>query len=237
VKQIIGGELKDNEIPPENFVSTHSAAWYASMYRRDKLTGGHIIKLGNGNDQAAEEALKTWPGGLQLGGGITADNALYWLDKGASALIVTSWLFINNKISMNRLAKISKKINPARLVIDLSARYRDGKYYVVTDRWQVFSTEILDEKLLRKLSPFCYEFLIHGVDVEGRRCGCDNRLIRLLAEQSPIPCVYAGGICNSQDLTILEECGAGKLDFTVGSSLDLFGGDGLKYIELVKNYS
>ena len=94
MKQIVGGSLTANDLELEtNFIAEHDAAWYASQYRADTCTGGHVIMLGPGNQNAARSALAAWPGGLQVGGGITIDNAKEWLDAGASQVIVTSWLF------------------------------------------------------------------------------------------------------------------------------------------------
>jgi len=84
VKQIVGGTL--SSLPEElrtNWQSQQPASFYGALYRRHALTGGHVIKLGPGNDAAAAEALQAWPDALHVGGGITCDNALEWLDKGA----------------------------------------------------------------------------------------------------------------------------------------------------------
>lgn len=232
VKQIIGGSLADGQEPLTNFVSSRSPAWYARMYREDNLSGGHVIKLGPGNDEAAREALAAWPGELQIGGGITAENAPQWLDAGASQVIVTSYLFPSGKFDPGRLKLLVETVGKDQLVIDLSCRQMDGEYYVVTDRWQTFTNVVVNESSLRGLADYCSEFLIHGVDVEGKQQGMDEELIALLAEYSPIPCVYAGGVRSIEDLELLNEAGMGKIDVTVGSALDLFGGD-LPYREVV----
>jgi len=232
VKQIVGGSLADGKEPETNFVSDRSPAWYARLYRDDRLDGGHVIKLGAGNDAAAREALAAWPGGLQVGGGITAENASKWLDAGASQVIVTSYLFPNGQFDPSRLKLLVEMIGKDQLVIDLSCRRKDGAYYVVTDRWQTFTNVAVNESSLNGLAACCSEFLIHGVDVEGKQQGMDEELVALLAEHSPIPCVYAGGVRSLEDLKLLSEAGCGRIDVTVGSALDLFGGP-LPYKDVV----
>jgi len=224
VKQIVGGSLADGQEPETNFVSEKPPAWFAELYKSDGLTGGHVIKLGTGNDNAAREALAAWPGGLQVGGGITADNAGEWLEAGAAQVIVTSTIFQNGQIDSDRLNRLVSTIGRERLVLDLSCRKKDGHYYIVTDRWQTFTKTTVDAATLAQLSAHCCEFLVHGVDVEGKRQGMDEELIQLLAEHSPIPCVYAGGVRSFKDLDRLDEAGDGKIDVTIGSALDLFGG-------------
>ncbi|WP_136077317.1 phosphoribosylformimino-5-aminoimidazole carboxamide ribotide isomerase [Pontiella desulfatans] len=224
VKQIVGGSLADGAEPETNFVSEKPPAWYARLYKQDWLTGGHVIKLGTGNDDAAREALAAWPNGLQVGGGITAENAFEWLDAGAAQVIVTSYLFQNGQLDETRLNKLVAETGRDRLVLDLSCRKKDGQYHVVTDRWQTFTETIVDERSLRQLSDCCCEFLVHGVDVEGKQQGMDEELIALLAEHAPIPCVYAGGVRNFDDMEKLAQAGRGKIDVTIGSALDIFGG-------------
>lgn len=232
VKQIVGGSLVDGEEPETNFVSEKPPAWYAELYKADGLTGGHVIKLGPDNDDAAREALAAWPGGLQVGGGITAGNAKDWLDAGADKVIVTSYLFQQKQLNPHRLDQLVKVVGRDRLVLDLSCRMKDGAYHVVTDRWQTFTNTIVNEHALRTLSGYCSEFLIHGVDVEGRQQGMDEELVALLGASSPIPCVYAGGIRSFDDLEKLHDAGKGKIDVTVGSALDIFGGT-LPYRDVV----
>jgi phosphoribosylformimino-5-aminoimidazole carboxamide ribotide isomerase len=224
VKQIVGGSLADGAEPETNFVSEKSTAWYAELYKSDGLTGGHVIKLGNGNDDAAREALAAWPNGLQVGGGITAENAAEWLKAGAAQVIVTSYIFQNGQVDMDRLERLVAETGKNRLVLDLSCRKKDGRFYVVTDRWQTFTETVVDADSLRQLSDCCCEFLVHGVDVEGKQQGMDEELIALLAEHSPTPCVYAGGVRSFEDLEKLNKAGGGKIDVTVGSALNLFGG-------------
>jgi phosphoribosylformimino-5-aminoimidazole carboxamide ribotide isomerase len=238
VKQIVGGTLsdKDGSAPATNFESEKPAQWFARQYRCDKLTGGHIIRLGPGNTEAAASALAAWPGGMQIGGGIDRDNASQWLDAGAAAVIVTSWVFHSGTVDRDRLGQLVRAVGADRLVLDLSCRRRGGDYYIVTNRWQTFTSEKITYALLDRLSRHCIEFLIHAVDVEGRCRGVEVPLVELLGQWEGIAVTYAGGIHSLEDLAIIEEMGRGRLDFTVGSALDLFGGHGLKYETLVQRY-
>jgi phosphoribosylformimino-5-aminoimidazole carboxamide ribotide isomerase len=226
VKQIVGATLgADKAGLRTNFSSTLPPAYFATLYRRDGLTGGHVIMLGPGNEPAALDALAAWPGGLQLGGGITDENAARWLDHGASHVIVTSHVF--------RLRILNRLVGRDRLVLDLSCRWRDDGYYVVTDRWQRFTSLRISPELLADLSAFCAEFLVHAVDVEGTCTGVDARLLGLLAESIPLPTTYAGGVASVADLELIRAAGRGRIDVTVGSALDIFGGSGLRYRDLV----
>jgi phosphoribosylformimino-5-aminoimidazole carboxamide ribotide isomerase len=235
VKQIVGSTLNDDapEAVQTNFVASKPPAWFAELYRRDNLTGGHIIMLGPGNDLAAGEALAAWPGGMQLGGGINADNAGKWLDNGASHVIVTSFVFSNGAIDMTRLRQLVKAVGRQRLVLDLSCRKKKDDYYIVTDRWQKFTEVIISKQVLDMLSGFCDEFLIHAADVEGKCAGIEGELVEKLADWTPIPTTYAGGIRDLQDLQLLREAGHNRLDLTVGSALDIFGGKNLSYRDAV----
>ncbi len=233
VKQIIGGTLADGAEPETNFVSEKPPAWFAKLYKKDWLTGGHVIKLGTGNDDAAREALGAWPNGLQVGGGITAENAYEWLNAGAAQVIVTSYIFQNGQIDSNRLNKLVNETGRDRLVLDLSCRKKNGQFHVVTDRWQTFTETVVDAASLRQLADYCCEFLVHGVDVEGKQQGMDEELIALLAEHATIPCVYAGGVRSFDDLEKLNVAGDRKIDVTIGSALDLFGGS-LPYQDVVE---
>lgn len=230
VKQIVGSTLDDASGEARtNFVSERPPSWYAELYRSDNLNGGHVIKLGPGNDQAARDALSAWPGGLQVGGGINADNATEWLDAGASHVIVTSWVFRDGRLDRDRLRQLVNAIGQERLVLDLSCRKRDGKYLVCTDRWQKFTDLDVTEATLQNLSTCCAEFLVHAVDVEGLCQGVDLELVRLLADASPVPTTYAGGARSMEDLIAVSDAGQGKVDLTIGSALDIFGGDGIRY--------
>ena len=235
VKQIVGSSLNDSGNGLKtNFISDKSPAYYAEMYRRDQLSGGHVIMLGPGNDAAAKSALNAFPGGLQLGGGINADNATHWLEQGASHVILTSYIFKDGEFNRDNLDRILEAIGKDKLVLDLSCRLKNGKYYIVTDRWQKFTRIELTPDTLRELGSSCAEFLIHAVDVEGKQSGIDCELIKLMAQHSPVPCVYAGGIASFDDIKQIKKLGGGKVAYTVGSALDIFGGKSLKYTELVK---
>jgi len=233
VKQIVGGTLSDcAEGLQTNFVSARPASWYAELYRKDDLRGGHVIQLGSRNETAAREALAAFPGGLQLGGGVNADNAAGWLDAGASHVIVTSWVFREGRLDADRLAMLVKTIGRERLVLDLSCRQRDGQYWVVTDRWQNFTEMTVNEATLKTLADSCAEYLVHAVDVEGLQTGIDLGLVQTLADGSPLPVTYAGGANSLADLEAVQQASGGRVHLTIGSALDIFGGD-LKYTDCV----
>ncbi|MCC7261336.1 MAG: phosphoribosylformimino-5-aminoimidazole carboxamide ribotide isomerase [Candidatus Latescibacteria bacterium] len=233
VKQIVGATLGDQAEPLTNFASDQPASHFAECYRRDDLPGGHVIMLGPGNEAAAAGALAAFPGGLQLGGGITAENAPQWLERGAAALIATSYVFREGRLHRERLAALSQAVGREHLVLDLSCAPRQGRYFVATDRWQRLSDFEVHAANLEMLATYCAEFLVHAVEVEGRQQGIDAELAALLGAASPLPTTYAGGIRNWEDIELLGGLGGNRLDFTVGSSLDLFGGSGLRYAELV----
>jgi phosphoribosylformimino-5-aminoimidazole carboxamide ribotide isomerase len=234
VKQIVGGTLGAPEILRTNFVSEKSAAWFAELYKHDGLTGGHVVMLGPGNQDAACAAIAAFPGGLQVGGGINAQNARDWLEAGASHVIVTSWIFHEGRVNWERLNELTKVIGKPRLVIDLSCRKRGEDYFVVTDRWQKFTELVVNEETLKKFSGFCAEFLIHAVDVEGLCKGIDRELVEKLGRWAPIPTTYAGGANSISDLEIVNKSGQGRVDLTIGSALDIFGGSGVKYADAVE---
>jgi phosphoribosylformimino-5-aminoimidazole carboxamide ribotide isomerase len=238
VKQIVGGSLSDENAADleTNFEAQKPARWYANLYRQDNLTGGHVIQLGPGNEEAARDALKTWPGGLQLGGAVTVENAGDWLDAGAAAVIVTSWVFHDGQVDQKRLEHLSQTVGSQRLVLDLSCRRKDDGYYIVTNRWQTFTREKITPRLLDRLSHYCFEYLIHAVDVEGRCQGIETDLVALLAQWDGVPVTYAGGIHSKEDIDTIDRLGQGRIDFTVGSALDIFGGQGLRYAELVRSF-
>lgn len=232
VKQIVGGSLTDrNDYAKENFVSEQTAAWYARLYQKDGLKGGHIILL-NGADSPyyeetktqALEALQAYPGGLQAGGGMTPENAEAFLDAGASQVIVTSYVFRNGQINEKNLENMLHTVGREKLVLDLSCRKKEDDYYIVTDRWQRFTDVVVTPQLLTELSGYCSEFLIHAVDVEGKASGIEKELARMLGSWEGIPITYAGGVGSMEDVEILRKLGRGRLDVTIGSALDLFGG-------------
>ncbi|GAA6034807.1 hypothetical protein JCM8097_009308 [Rhodosporidiobolus ruineniae] len=233
VKQIVGGSL-DTAALQTNFVSEHDAAYYASLYRQHNLTGGHVIKLGPGNDEAARSALQAWPNALQIGGGITEDNAQEWIDAGAEKVIVTSYLFPGAKFSEERLRRLSEKVGKERLVVDVSCRRRDDTWVVAMDRWQVMTDMEVNADSLALLSQYCSEFLIHAADVEGLCKGIDEELVQKLGEWTTIPCTYAGGAKSIDDLPLVNRLSNGKVDITYGSAVDIFGGKLVKFDELVK---
>jgi phosphoribosylformimino-5-aminoimidazole carboxamide ribotide isomerase len=234
VKQIVGGSLESaGQALRTNFVSDRPAAWYANLYRQDALRGGHVISLGGGNEEAARSALAAYPGGLQLGGGVNADNARGWLEAGASHVIVTSWVFRDGRVEWGRLGELVARIGRERLVLDLSCRKRGGDYVVVTDRWQKFTDLSLNAAAFEKLSAFCDEFLVHAVDVEGLCGGIDEELVTRLAEWSSTPLTYAGGAKSISDLEAVTRLSGGRVDLTIGSALDIFGGSGVRYGEAV----
>ncbi|MGC8744331.1 MAG: phosphoribosylformimino-5-aminoimidazole carboxamide ribotide isomerase [Verrucomicrobiia bacterium] len=237
VKQIVGGSFRDNGAGiVTNFISERPASWYAELYKRDGLKGGHIIMLGQNeaNENAAISALTAYPGGMQIGGGINLDNAEKWIQAGASHVIVTSFVFREGKIDWERLNALVEKTGRERLVLDLSCRKREDNYFIVTDRWQKFTNENLRPDLLERLSRYCAEFLVHSVDVEGLRKGVDIELVEKLARWSPIPVTYAGGARSIADLELVTKLSKNKVDLTIGSALDIFGGSEVKYAEVVE---
>ena len=234
VVQIVGSSLNDavQDDLVTNFESPDAPADFARMYRQDRLLGGHVIALGPGNADAALSALQAYPGGLQMGGGITPDNAGPYLDAGASHVIVTSYVFSKGKIDMDRLGALVAAVGKDRLVLDLSCRSRDGQFWIVTDRWQNFTDVAVTPETLDRLAGFCDEFLVHGVDVEGKMQGIQADLVSLLGGHSPIPVTYAGGASEFSDLDRVRQLGAGRVDLTIGSALDIFGGE-IPYADVV----
>jgi phosphoribosylformimino-5-aminoimidazole carboxamide ribotide isomerase len=235
VKQIVGGTLTDNvEVTPvTNFETDRPSSYYAALYRDDGLRGGHVIMLGPGNETAAREALAAYPGGLQVGGGITAESAASFIDAGASHVIVTSYVFSERTIQRERLGLLEKAIGRGRLVLDLSCRKSENRYIVACDRWQTPTGVTLTQEIMEELAVHCDEFLVHAVEVEGKRRGIDDELVRLLAAWSPIAVTYAGGVRYLPDLEAVRLEGQGRVDVTVGSALDIFGGT-LSYREVVE---
>lgn len=232
VKQIVGGSLIDmGDYAKENFVSDKDGGYYATLYKNAGLKGGHIILL-NPKDSRyyeddvlqAKKALAAYNNGLMIGGGINNENACEFLKAGASHVIVTSYVFKNGEILFDNLERIKKETGKEHLVLDLSCRKKDGDYYIVTDRWQKFTNVKITGKLMKELSSYCDEYLIHAVDVEGQAHGIESGLVRILDEYNTIPVTYAGGVGSYEDLTLLKELGHNKIDVTIGSALDLFGG-------------
>ena len=232
VKQIVGSSLKDaGDRAAENFVADQDAVYFAKLYQKYSLSGGHVILLNGRDSRFYEEtkrqallALSAYPGGLQAGGGITAENAVRFLKAGASHVIVTSYVFQGGQILYENLGKLLKTAGRAQLVLDLSCRKREDGYYIVTDRWQRVTEIKITFALLEELSAYCDEFLIHAVDVEGKQKGIEEDLLRKLAGWRGIPVTYAGGVRSMEDLKKVREIGTGNIDVTIGSALSLFGG-------------
>lgn len=233
VKQIVGSSLKDvGNQAKENFVSELDGAFYANFYKKDGIKGGHIILLNpegseyyEATKQQALFALEAYPNGLQVGGGIRTENAKEFLEKGASHVIVTSYVFSDGKVNYENLNKLVQKVGKEHLVLDLSCRKgEDGEYYIVTNRWQQFTDEKITYELLDKLKCYANEFLIHAVDVEGKATGIEVPLAKMLGNWGEIPVTYAGGIGSFHDLEELATISQGRLNVTIGSALDLFGG-------------
>ncbi len=243
VKQIVGGSLSDEEDSDrENYVSDMQAADYAALYRKKGLRGGHIILLNSKDSkfyeadlEQARGALSEWPEALQIGGGVTAENARQFIEMGASHVIVTSYVFSDGLIRYDRLQKLADAVGKEHLVLDVSCRKREEQYFIVTDRWQKFTKQPLEKELFRKLSRYCDEFLVHAVNVEGTGMGVDEELLTLLADETEVPITYAGGIGSMADIEKIKNIGRGSVNFTVGSALDLFGGP-LKLDEIVTKF-
>lgn len=235
VKQIVGGSLKEGDGGSEvreNFVSGQDAAYYARLYREYGIRGGHVILLNGVGSEAYEDtkaqalsALSAYPGGLQVGGGITPENAGEFLDAGASHVIVTSYVFREGRIDLARLEKMKASVGAERLVLDLSCKKQPEGYVVMTDRWQRATSETVGEELLERLSGYCDEFLIHAVDVEGKANGIETELVKMLGEWGKKTMTYAGGVHSFEDLELLKRLGHDRINVTIGSALDLFGGD------------
>lgn len=233
VKQIVGSSLRDLENQAkENFVSEQDGAFYAHLYKEAGISGGHIILLNSVDSEYYEAtkaqaflALQEYPKGLQVGGGITAENAVEFIEKGASHVIVTSYVFRDGQINYDNLEKLVSAVGKEHIVLDLSCRLKEDGYYIVTDRWQKFTQEQVTLELLDKLSSYCDEFLIHAVDVEGKARGIEENLVKLLGDWGRIPVTYAGGVSSFEDLKKLKELGQNHLNVTIGSALDLFGGN------------
>ncbi len=234
VKQIVGSSLIDGAVVQENFVSERPAEWYAELYQRDSLKGGHVIMLGGGNEAAALAAVQAYPNGLQVGGGINPDNALKYLETGASHVIVTSYVFDDQaRFSQAKLDAIFAKTGRERLVLDLSCKATQDGWVVATNRWQTLTNLPVNSETIARLTPYCSEFLIHAVDVEGKCQGIDGALAECLGAWCQIPVTYAGGARSLDDLRLVQRLSAGRVDVTIGSALDIFGGSGVRYTDCV----
>ncbi len=241
VKQIVGGSLSDiGDFASENFVAGQDAAFFANLYRQAGIKGGHIILLNAKSSEYYEQtrqqayaALMAYPDGLQVGGGITPENAPEFLAAGASHVIVTSYVFHDGVIDFDHLQKLVDVVGKEHLVLDLSCKKLEDGYYIVTDRWQKITRQQVTHALMDLLMEYCDEFLIHAVDVEGKSKGIEKDLATMIGSWSKIPVTYAGGVHSFDDLTLLKELGQNKLNVTIGSALDLFGGH-LKWTEVME---
>ncbi|KAI0693592.1 1--5-imidazole-4-carboxamide isomerase [Cytidiella melzeri] len=234
VKQIVGGTLTEaQDTLKTNFVATRPPKYYAELYKRNGLRGGHVIMLGKGNGEAAKEALGVWPGEFQVGGGINDENCLAWIEHGASKVIVTSYLFPDAEFSLQRLERISSIVGRGRLVVDVSCRKKGTKWFVAMNTWQTITEMEVCKESLDELSQYCDEFLIHAADVEGLCNGIDEDLVRKLGQWVTIPTTYAGGAKSVTDLQLVDDLSGGKVDLTFGSALDIFGGSLVTFDELV----
>ncbi|KAH6850157.1 phosphoribosylformimino-5-aminoimidazole carboxamide ribotide isomerase [Chaetomium sp. MPI-CAGE-AT-0009] len=238
VKQIVGGTLDSKTSSLQtNFVSPHPPAHFAKLYRDNALTGAHVIMLGPGNQDAARESLAAWPGALQVGGGINDSNAKEWIDAGAEKIIITSYLFPNGTFSQPRLDSVLAALDgdKSKLVIDLSCRRHGGedRWFVAMDKWQTITDMEVNQESILRLEPYCSEFLIHAADNEGLQGGVDEALVARLAEWCSIPVTYAGGGRHLDDLERVKRLSGGRVDLTIGSALDCFGGSGVTLAECV----
>jgi len=235
VKQIVGGSLTDDgKGLQENFTSDKSPADFAQLYQENVLTGGHIIQLGAGNKEAAYSALSAWKGGMQLGGGVTIENAAEWLEAGASHVIVTSWLFSpEGNFLKDRLKQLANEIGKENLVVDLSCRRTERGWTVAMNRWQTLTDLHIDNTTLDDLAEYCDEYLVHAADVEGLCGGIDLELVEYLGNWGKLPMTYAGGAATLEDVKLTHQHSGGKVDITVGSALDIFGGTGMTLDELI----
>ncbi|KIV99324.1 1-(5-phosphoribosyl)-5-[(5-phosphoribosylamino)methylideneamino] imidazole-4-carboxamide isomerase [Verruconis gallopava] len=237
VKQIVGGTLTEKEGDLQtNYVSKHSAGYFAKLYRDRNLTGSHVIMLGPGNEDAAKEALAAWPNGLQVGGGITDKNAGLWIDCGAEKVIITSFLFPDGKFSQQRLESVLQALNgnKERLVIDLSCRRKNDTWFVAMNKWQTITDFEVNEENIKILQAYCSEFLVHAADVEGLQQGIDHKLVEKLGQWCSIPVTYAGGGKHLEDLDVVERLSKGRVDLTIGSALDIFGGSLVRFDDCVR---
>ncbi|KAL8926788.1 MAG: hypothetical protein Q9172_001664 [Xanthocarpia lactea] len=237
VKQIIGATLSDTSSGLRtNHVSKLPASHFGNLYREHGLTGAHVIMLGPGNEAAAREALEAWPGSLQVGGGITAENARHWIEKGAGKIIVTSYLFPEARFALDRLKAVLVSLDDdvELLVIDLSCRRTGSTWTVAMNKWQTLTDMEVNEESIRLLEPYCSEFLIHAADNEGLQSGIDEELVLKLGQWCTKPVTYAGGARHLHDLDLVKDLSAGRVDLTIGSALDVFGGSSVTFDDCVK---
>ncbi len=241
VKQIVGGSLVDKgEGTIDNYVSDYDGDYYAKLYKDRGLTGGHAIILNPRDSEyyaedlrQAKLALNAFAGGLMIGGGVDVSNAREFIEAGASHVIVTSYVFKDGRVDMDRLNALVNEVGREHLTLDFSCRKKDDKYYIVTDRWQKYTDVTVNKETLKQYSDMADEFLVHAVDVEGKSAGVDDELLNILSEFNECPVTYAGGISSYDDIRKIKRIGNDKIDITIGSALDLFGGD-LVFDEVLK---
>jgi len=234
VKQIVGGTLSEgNGTTQVNFESEKPSSWFADLYKKDGIKGGHIIQLGSGNHVAAISALEHFPGGMQIGGGINLENAVSYLAAGASHVILTSWVFPHLELDVQRLKSLTDLVGKENLVLDLSCRKQPDGWYIAKNKWQTLTNEKIDGDFLKLASDYCDEFLVHAADVEGKCEGIDEELVEFLGTHTNIPLTYAGGAKSIHDLNRVKELSGGKVDLTIGSALDIFGGELVSYTDCV----
>ncbi|CAL1700511.1 unnamed protein product [Somion occarium] len=215
VKQIVGATLTDRrDTLKTNFVASFSPSYYAELYKMMNLQGGHVIMLGPGNKEAAKEALAVWVGGLQV--------------------IVTTFLFPDGKFSLERLQGLANYIGKDKFVVDVSCRKVGDKWFIATEKWQRIAEMEVCKESLDLLAQYCSEFLIHAADVEGLCQGIDEQLVQKLGEWVTIPTTYAGGAKSLEDIRLVDRLSGGKVDLTYGSALDIFGGELVKFDDLVR---
>ena len=235
VRQIVGRTLSKKEGPIINFSATKPVEWFVDLYKKDNLTDGHIVLLGDGNDETALKAVRRWQGSFQVGGQMNEENASFWLDNGAKKIIFTSWIFEKEIIHWDRLERLAEKIGCEKIVLDISCQQFKDDYYIMTEHWENRSKHALSQ-LTEKLADYCAEFLIHATSVEGRKKGIEKKLISVIANyKRPPKITYAGGIASRQDIEYIQKTGKGRLFFTIGSALDIFGGD-ISYEWVVRNF-
>ena len=237
IRQIVGKSYSENNEATVNFTAGKSLEYYVSLFQKDKLYGGHIIMLGQGNEDVARKALNLWNTGFQIGGGINLSNALMWLKQGAQKIIISSYIFNEmGDIDFPKLQLLVKKIGRDNITLDLSCSLYQKEYFVMIDKWQRYTKIIINKNTLQMLSPFCGEFLVHAINNEGMKQGIDTNLVKILSQYTEKPIVYAGGIHTMEDIQAIEKISTGQLDFTVGSALDIYGGK-MSYNKIVRRYS
>lgn len=144
----------------------------------------------------------------------------------------------------------------SKLVLDLSCRRKGDTWFVAMDKWQTITDMEVNQgeyppplpplckgsiwltatptESISLLEPYCSEFLIHAADNEGLQRGIDQELVTKLAQWCSIPVTYAGGGRSIEDLELVNTSSGGKVDLTIGSALDIFGGSGVSFEDCVR---